>query len=200
MVSTSVLRRVRSLGSVFRSGQAIEAGLSWRDLYSLRDDGELIELSRGLFQRADAAGSDNGDFIAVCARVPRGMVCLNSALAYWDLSDEIPSEVHIAVPEGAHRPASHHPPTLVHVFHAPTFGLGRCEVRQARGEHFWISDTERSVVDAFRMRHLVGESLAYAALQRYLARPRAKPGRLVELARELRVESPIRAALRVLQP
>ena len=86
------------------------------------------------------------------------------------------------------------------MFHAPTFGLGRCEVRQARGEHFWISDTERSVVDAFRMRHLVGESLAYAALQRYLARPRAKPGPLVELARELRVESPIRAALRVLQP
>lgn len=44
------------------------------------------------------------DFIAVCARVPGGMICLNSALTHWDLSDEIPAEVHLAVPEGAHRP------------------------------------------------------------------------------------------------
>ena len=200
MVSSAVLGRLRSLGSVFRSGQAVEAGVSWRDLYSLRDDGELIELTRGLFQFADATGSDNADFVAVCARVTRGMVCLNSALAYWDLSDEIPSEIHVAVPEGAHRPMIKHPPTRVHVFHAATFELGRCEVRQARREHFSITDAERSVVDAFRMRHQIGESLAYSALQRYLAKPRAKTGRLTELARELRVESPIRAALRVLQP
>ncbi len=199
MASGAALTRLRSLGPVFRSGQAVGAGVSWRDLYRLRDEGELIELSRGLFQLAEAAGSDNADFVAVCARAPHGMVCLDSALAYWDLSDEIPSEVHLAVPEGANRPTVNYPPTRVHVFNAATFDLGRKEVRQARGEHFWITDSERSVVDAFRMRHLVGESLAYAALQRYLARPRPKPGRLVELARELRVGGPVRDALRVTQ-
>jgi predicted transcriptional regulator of viral defense system len=199
MGSSASLARLRSLGPVFRSGQAVEAGVSWRDLYRLRDEGELIELSRGLFQLAEAAGSDNADFVAVCARAPHGMVCLDSALAYWDLSDEITSEVHLAVPEGAVRPTINLPPTRVHVFNAPTFDLGRKQVRQARGEHFWISDPERSVVDAFRMRHLVGESRAYASLQRYLGRPRPKPGRLAELARELRVGGPVRDALRITQ-
>lgn len=133
MASSPALTRLRALGPVFRSGKAVEAAVSWRDLYRLRDEGELIELSRGLFQLADAAGSDNADFIAVCARAPHGMVCLNSALAYWDLSDEIPAEVHLGVPEGTNRPTLNYPPTRVHVFNAATFDLGRREVRQARG-------------------------------------------------------------------
>lgn len=47
MASDAVLSPLRALSPVFRSGQAVEAGVSWRDLYRLRDEGELIELSRG---------------------------------------------------------------------------------------------------------------------------------------------------------
>lgn len=53
---------------------------------------------------ACGAGISNVDFVAVCGRAPHGMICLNSALAYWDLSDEIPAQVHLAVPSGSHRP------------------------------------------------------------------------------------------------
>lgn len=45
--------------------------------------------------------------------------------------------VHLAVPEGAHRPAIDHPPTTVHVFRAATFDLGRIEIRENGGERFW---------------------------------------------------------------
>lgn len=65
------------------------AGVSWRDLYALRDGGDIIELSRGLFQLADQ-NLEHVDFVAVCGRVPDGMICLDSALVYWDLTDEIP--------------------------------------------------------------------------------------------------------------
>lgn len=195
--ATVALDRLRRLGPVFRSKDAVATGVSWRDLYALRDAGELIELSRGLYQLA-SAGTDNVDFVTVCARAPHGMICLNSALAHWDLTDEIPAEVHLGVPEGAHRPVIDHPPTRVHVFRAATFALGRAEVRQEHGERFWITDRERTVVDAFRMRHLVGEDTAHAALRRYLA-ARPKPARVAELARELRAWTPLSAAMRVLQ-
>lgn len=192
------LDRLRELGPVFRSKDAISAGVSWRNLYTLRDRGEILELSRGLYQLADLAGAGNLDFVAVCGRAPRGMVCLNSALAYWDLSDEIPSQVHFAVPQGSHRPAIDYPPTRVHVFQASTFALGRASRTEEHGERFWISDRERSVVDAFRLRHLVGEDAANAALRRYLqARPH--PARLAEYARQLRVWGPLAGALRILQ-
>ena len=45
--------RLRSLGPVFRAAEAREVGLSWRDIYELRDEGEraghrLPELSMGM--------------------------------------------------------------------------------------------------------------------------------------------------------
>src|SRR6266542_1676709 len=199
MASAQVLERLRRIGPVFRSKEAVAAGVSWRDLYGLRDEGDLLELSRGLFQLPDTAGIGNIDFVAVCARAPHGMIALDSALSYWDLTDQIPAMVHLAVPEGSHRPTIDHPPTRVHVFRAATFVLGRMEVREEGGERFWITDRERSVVDSFRLRHIVGEAEAHGALRRYLRQPRPKLARLAELARQLRVWGAVTSAARVLQ-
>lgn len=197
MSAVAALVRLRRLDPVFRSMDAVTAGVSWRDLYRLRDNGEVLELSRGLYQLADWAGTGNVDFVVVTARAPHGMICLNSALAHWDLSDEILPQVHLAVPEGSHRPTIDYPPVKVHVFQAATFGLGRIEVREESGERFWMSERERTVVDAFRLRHLIGEDLVHGALRRYLQeRPRLV--RLVEIARELRAETAVTSALRVL--
>ena len=104
MAPDAPLTRLRSVGPIFRAQEAVGAGVSWRDLYRLRDGGAIIELSRGLYQLGEAAGVDNIDFISLSARAPLSMVCLHSALSHWDLSDEIPPQVHIAVPQGAHRP------------------------------------------------------------------------------------------------
>lgn len=194
----SALERIREIGPVFRSKDALAAGVSWRDLYALRDGGEILELSRGLYQLPGAAGIANIDYIAVCGRAPHGTICLNSALTYWDLSDEIPAQVHLAVPSGSHRPVIDYPPTQVHVFRADTFGIGRLEVTAETGERFWVSDRERTVTDAFRLRHLIGESLAFAALRSYLDdQPRLT--RLTEVARRLRAWGPLSAALRIMR-
>jgi hypothetical protein len=64
---------------------------------------------------------------------------------------------------------------------------------------FRITDPERTVVDCFRQRHRIGTDLAVAGLRRYLRQPRAQPGRVLELAEELRVRTPILGAMRVLQ-
>jgi predicted transcriptional regulator of viral defense system len=197
-VASSALSLLRAIGPVFRSKDAVAAGVSWRDLYALRDRGEILQLSRGLYQLAGAAGISNVDFVAVCGRAPDGMICLNSALVYWDLSDEIPAQVHLAVPSGSHRPVIDYPPTHVHVFHAGTFAIGRLEMAAETGERFWVSDRERTVADAFRLRHLTGEDLAFAALRHYLeSRPRL--ARLAEVARPLRAWGALSAALRILQ-
>jgi predicted transcriptional regulator of viral defense system len=192
------LSTLREIGPVFRSKDAVAAGVSWRDLYALRDQGEILELSRGLYQLPDATGMSNVDFVAVCGRAPRGMICLNSALAYWDLSDEIPAQVHLAVPSGSHRPVIDYPPTQVHVFHAGTFAIGRLEVTAEAGERFWVSDRERTVADAVRLRHLTGDDLAYAAVRRYL-QSRPSLARLADVARPLRAWGPLSEVLRILQ-
>jgi hypothetical protein len=196
---SAVVDRLRPLGPIFRARDAVGAGLSWRDLYRARDSGLITELSRGLYQLRELAGVDQIDFVVVCARAPGGMVCLGSALTYWDLSDENPSHIDLAVPSGNHRPHIDHPPTQVHVFGAATFGLGRIVIGVAHNLSFSISDPERTVVDCFRLRHRIGVDLAVGGLRRYLRRPRSQPSRLLELAGQLRVRTPLLDAIRLLQ-
>jgi len=66
--------------------------------FHVKDYPNDLELSRGLYQLAESAGAGHVDFVAVSGRAPHGMICLNSALAYWDLSDEIPPKLRPACP------------------------------------------------------------------------------------------------------
>jgi predicted transcriptional regulator of viral defense system len=188
----------RRSGGTFKTGDAVKAGVHPRDLYALRDAGFLVELSRGVFRLTDVEIDSYLDLVAVSRRSPQGAICLNSALSFWDLTDEVPGEVHLAVPRGAHRPSIDYPPTRVHVFAAYTFDLGRERVNLDSGEEIDIYSPERSVVDAVRLRSQVGTSVAYEALRRYLRRPGASSGELLRLARQLRAGKPVASALEVL--
>jgi hypothetical protein len=123
------------------------------------------------------------------------MICLNSAASFWDLSDEIPDAVHLAIARGKHRPRIVYPPTGVHVFAAATFSLGR-EIKEIdSAETIAISSKERTVVDLMRFRSRVGRDLALGALRRYLLGADAKPAELLALARRLRIGSVVSAAM-----
>lgn len=169
----------------FRIADAVDAGIPRYELYRLRDHGKVVSVGRGVFRRAESSISSNTDLATVSARVPHGTVCLNSALAYWDLTDELPAAIHLAVPRGAHRPQIDYPTVQVHVFAAGTFALDRCQEITETGEPVWIYSPERSVVDAIRLAHLVGRDVAFHSLTRYMSRPGARPRKLVELARQL---------------
>lgn len=182
----------------FRVSEAVEAGVSRSTLHRLRERGELTAVGRGVLQLPDAGMGMLSGLAVVSARAPEGTICLNSALAYWDLTDEIPARVHLAVPRGAHRPVIEQPPTTVHAFNAATFKLERQQARTDADEPFWIYSAERSIVDAMRMSRWVGRDVALHALARYLSRPGASPARLAELAREIGGSRQLKPALETL--
>jgi predicted transcriptional regulator of viral defense system len=182
----------------FRVSEAVEAGISRSSLHRLRERGELTVAGRGVLQLPDAGMGMLSGLAVVSARAPQGTICLNSALAYWDLTDEIPAYVHLAVPRGAHRPTIGQPPTDVHVFNAETFKLERQHAHTDADEPFWIYSAERSIVDAMRMARWVGRDVGLHALGRYLNRPGASPARLAELARELGGGAQLNPALEAL--
>src|SRR5665811_385409 len=95
---------VEKLPASFTTAQVLEHGVSWSTLYRLRDRGEVVELSRGVWRRADAPPTAHESLLAVALRAPHGTICLLSALAFHELTDEIPSRVDLAVPRGQHRP------------------------------------------------------------------------------------------------
>ncbi len=182
-----ILDIARRVGGVASTSELIEGGARWEDLYRLRDEGALIELSRGIYRVADAPATAHLDLVAVCRRAPDGMICLNSAASFWDLTDEMPDAVHVAIARGRHRPRISYPPTRVHVFAADTFELGRIQQEVESAETIAVSSRERTVVDLLRLRSRVGRDVALSALRRYLHGRDAKPGELLSLARQLRV-------------
>jgi predicted transcriptional regulator of viral defense system len=182
----------------FRVSQAVAAGVSRTTLHRLRESNDLTTVGRGLVQLPEGGMGLLSGLAAVSARVPGGTICLNSALAFWDLTDEIPEKVHIAVARGAHRPSIDQPATRVHVFGARTFDLERRQARTDADEPFWIYSAERSVIDALRMSRWVGRDTALHALRRYVIRRDADPARLAELAREIGGSARLQPALEAL--
>ncbi|MCX4883710.1 type IV toxin-antitoxin system AbiEi family antitoxin domain-containing protein [Streptomyces sp. NBC_00847] len=189
-------QRLADLPPTFTTAQARQALLSSRDVASLVAEGEIDELSRGVYRRADAPETAHSDLLAVCARAPHAAVCGESALALHELIDDIPAAVHIAVPRGTRRPTISYPPTVVAQYASKTFALGLERFDAAPGETIPLYNAARSVVDAMRHRNRVGETLALSALGRYLRREgRSGVGELQHIARELDALSVIRPAV-----
>jgi predicted transcriptional regulator of viral defense system len=185
------------LPDTFTTATALARGVHPRDLYGARDRGDIVELSRGVFRRADAPPASYPDLLAVAYRAPRAIVCCVSAAAVYDLTDVIPSRVQIAVTTRDRPPRISYPDTEVFRFSAGTFELGLATIEAAPDEPVRIYDPARTVVDLMRLRHRLGEPLAHGALRRYLRRPDAQPGLLMRLATTLDVRQPLRLALDV---
>lgn len=193
---TRLSERLSHLPPTFTAHAASKAQLSPRDLAVLRESGEIDELSRGVYRRADAEPTAYLDLLAVCARAPQAVVCGESALSIHELIDDIPHEVHIAVPRGSHRPSISYPPTRVSQYASETFDIAIEPFEAARGETVPVYSAARAVVDAMRLGGAQGRSLALAALNRYLRRNGQQGvAELQHAARELGGMSAIRPAI-----
>jgi predicted transcriptional regulator of viral defense system len=187
-----------ALPPTFTTEVALAQGVHPRDLYAWRDVGQLVELSRGVFRRADAPPASYPDALAVSYRSPRAILCCVSAATVHELTDELPPALQIAVPKRSHTPVIDYPPVQVLRFEESTFELGLSSFEAAPAEPARVYDPARTVVDLMRFRRRFGEPVAHAALHRYLASPSPRPALLLEYARALRVFGPVRTALDVM--
>lgn len=66
----------------------------------MRDDGTLEVVSRGVYRLADSEPLGNPDLVTVATRIQSGIICLISALAFHEITTQIPHEVHVALQRG----------------------------------------------------------------------------------------------------
>lgn len=182
-----------ALPATFTTRAALNAGLHPRVPYRLRDEGPIVELSRGVFRRANAPAATWPDLLAVQARTTGYRVLHHGCIGAW--TDGRPAW------RGPDRRAQRHapphisyPPTQVLRFDAPTFEMGLTQVEAAPGENMRVYDPARTVVDLFRLRHRFGEATATGALRNNLRSRAANPARLLAIADKLGVFGPVRAA------
>ena len=159
--------------------------------------GRIEKLSRGLYRLTDRAEPSQPDLLIVASRQPRAVLCLISALSFHGLTDEIPREIHVALPRGAEQPRISHPPLRVYRLKPASFEAG-IEVHKIEGIDMRIYSPAKSVADAFQFRAAIGIDVALAALKAWMKHAAFSTDELLAFARICRVERLVKAYVEAL--
>jgi len=194
----AAIRAFKRSGGILRTKDALAHGVHPRTLYRLRDEGVVEALSRGVYRLTELPDLAHPDLVAVGLRIPKAVVCLLSALAHHDATNEIPHEVHIALPRHTRTPRLDHPPIRVYTFSgkALTTGVDKVEVD---GVNVRVYSLAKTVADCFKFRNELGVDVAVDALREAVRRHRIPPSKILQYARVCRVEQVMLPYLQALQ-
>ena len=191
------LRIFREHQGILRTAQALKLGMHPRTLYALRDVGLVERLARGLYRLTELPPLTEPDLVTVALKIPDGVICLISALAFHDLTTQIPHAVDVAVEQGSRRPRLEYPPIRVFWFSGDawregftTYTLDELPIR--------MTIPAKTVADSFKYRRKLGQDIALEALERYRQHPDFDVGDLLHYARICRVETVIKPYLEML--
>jgi predicted transcriptional regulator of viral defense system len=156
--------------------------------------GLLVRSGRGLYRASAADLSEHHSLAEAAARVPRGVVCLLSALRFHGLTTQNPVEIWMAVDHKAWRPRPGYPPLRLVFLSSRTLALG-VETHRISGVSVPVYSAARTVADCFKFRHKLGVDVALEALRDYRARHRGGMETLERYAKVCRVQRVMRPYL-----
>lgn len=184
----------RKHGGILRTAKALRAGIHPSTLYEMRDVGSLEVVSRGVYRLADAEPLGNPDLVTIATRVPNGVICLISALAFYEITTQIPHEIHMALQRGSEEPRLNHPPFKIYRFSGQAFTAG-VEIHELDGVSVRIYSLEKTLADCFKFRNKIGLDTAIEAVRYYRERRSVNVDALMRYAKICRVEKVMRPYL-----
>jgi predicted transcriptional regulator of viral defense system len=187
----------RRHGGLLRTSEALRLGIHPRTLYAMRDEGVLEQLSRGLYRLAELPPLGAPDLVAVARKVPAGVICLISALAFHELTTQIPHAVYVALARGTEPPRLDYPPVRIFWFTGDAFTEG-VEIHKLDHVSVPVYTPEKTLADCFKYRNKLGLDVAVEALKLYRQRKRMRLDELLRFARICRVEKVMRPYLEAL--
>jgi len=190
-------RIFRNRGGMLKTGEALSAGIHPRTLYEMQRSGILEQLTRGLYRLTDLPPLGNPDLVSVSLKIPNGVICLISALAYHEITTQVPHEVYVALERGTEPPRLDHPPVRIFWFSGQAFTTG-IQTYKIDGVPVRIYSPEKTIADCFKYRNKIGLDTAIEALKLYREKKHFKADDLVKFARACRVEKIIRPYLEAL--
>lgn len=182
---------------VVRPRDVVAAGIPRWALQTLLERGEVERVSRGLYVRVGAELSANRGLAEAATRVPHGVVCLLSALAFHDLTTQLPFEVWLAISSSARTPQVEHPPFRI-VRMTPDSLAAGVERHDVDGVSVPVTSVAKTIADLFKFRRRVGTDVAIDALREALAERLTSPDDVWSMAEVCRVRSVVRPYLEAL--
>jgi len=180
-----------------RRQQVIDAGIDPHLLSTWVEQGRIERVQRGVYRDAQAPPLTDETLIELALRIPNGVVCLRSALAFHDLSTVAPGEIDLAIPNKARTPPIDYPPVRFYYFTERVYQYG-IEEHPAGPTTLKVYSPEKTLADTLYYRNELGNDLVLEGLQNYMRRPRANPAKVMEAARVRRVHGQMSTYLEAL--
>ena len=177
---------------IARSRDLERAGVTRTQMRRLRERGLIERVARGLYMLPGSARTERHDLAEAARRVPRGVVCLLSALRFHGLTTQNPFEVWMAIDRKAWRPTVEHPPLRLVYLTGLALHEG-VEEHDVGGVTVRVFSAAKTVADCFKFRNKIGIDVAVEALRDYRRRhPKRLEAvwRFAELNRVARVLQP----------
>jgi predicted transcriptional regulator of viral defense system len=189
--SDRAVRLLREVG-IARTSEFEHRAVSRTELRRLHERGIIERVGRGLYTLPGAVLTERHSLAEACRRVPRGVLCLLTALRLHGLTTQNPSEVWIAIDRKAWRPRQGSPRLrLIHMSGA-SFREG-VEEHDVGGVRIRVYGAAKTVADCFKFRNKIGLDVAVEALRDYRRLHPKKLGalwRFAEMDRVTRVMQP----------
>lgn len=185
------LQQLVQQSHIVRGRDLEKIGVPRNYLGRLESRGVLQKIDRGLYEVVGLTPSEHMSLLEVGSRVPKGVICLLSALRFHEIGTQMPSEVWIAIDQKARPPKIEYPPIrVVRVSgEALRFGVQEHEVQ---GGTIRVYSPAKTVADCFKFRNKIGMDVALEALRECRRQNKATVDELWQAAKVCRVANVMR--------
>jgi len=163
-------------------------------LNRLTERGQLQRIGRGLYTTESLPISEHISLLEVSRRVPKGVMCLLSALNFHEIGTQVPHEVWIAIDVKAWAPRITSPAVRLLRFSGQALHFGVRE-KEVKGGKIRVFSPAKTVADCFKFRNKSGLDIALEALRDSYRQKKVTMNQLWEAARICRVANVMRPYL-----
>lgn len=176
------LRSLLDARTMMRAQELREAGISAQTIARAVENGEVERISRGVYQKSGAEIEENQILAEAVMRVPKGVIALVSALAFHELTDQMPRRVWMAIGASDWTPVQSYPPLRMVRFTEPYLRQG-IEHHTIAGVQVPVYSIPKTLADLFRNSKLVDRSVAVEGLRAALQQRKVTPSAIAQGAK-----------------
>jgi predicted transcriptional regulator of viral defense system len=155
-------------------------------LRRLVEQGTFVQETRGVYRATDAEITEHHSLAIASVAVAKGVVCLLSALRYYEIGTQVPHEIWLALPRSCAIPHRDYPPMRFVRLSGSAFSWGRT-IHRIEGRSVTMTTPAKTVADCFKFRNQIGIDVAMEALRETLRAKKATVDELWKAANQCRV-------------
>lgn len=188
---------ITAKGGIAKSADFVAAGMRSADVVNLCNSGFLDRVRHGYYRLTDIQEISEARLISTL--IPKGIVCVESALFHYGYSDFTPRKWSIAVPRSMSRTKLEVNELSLQAYYVPPelYELGKT-TDDFDGVTLSVYDRERTICDCFKYRSRLDNEMFSKALNAYANDTNKNLQNLSAYAKKLRVYKKVTELMEVL--